>query len=45
MTRRRISFFVYDLASNPIVRAAALAKFEASRTDVFDQHGLPSSLQ
>ena len=34
MIRRRISFFVHDLASNPIVRAAALAKAAARRHDV-----------
>jgi len=34
MTRRRISFFVHDLASNPIVRAAALAKAIARDHDV-----------
>jgi len=34
MTRRRISFFVRDLASNPIVRAAALAKAIARDHDV-----------
>jgi len=34
MTRRRITFFVHDLASNPIVRAGALAKAIACDHDV-----------
>ena len=34
MTKHRVSFFVHDLASNPIVRAAALAKAVARRHDV-----------
>jgi glycosyltransferase involved in cell wall biosynthesis len=34
MTRGRISFFVHDLASNPIVRAAALAKAVSGAYDV-----------
>jgi glycosyltransferase involved in cell wall biosynthesis len=34
MTRHRISFFVHDLASNPIVRAAALAKALAREHEV-----------
>ena len=32
--RRRVSFFVHDLASNPIVRAGALAKAMAREHDV-----------
>ena len=34
MTRRRISFFVHDLAANPIVRAASLAQAVARHHDV-----------
>jgi glycosyltransferase involved in cell wall biosynthesis len=34
MTKHRISFFVHDLAANPIVRAAALAKAVARKHEV-----------
>ena len=34
MTKHRVSFFVHDLAANPIVRAAALAKAIAREHDV-----------